>query len=237
MAVKFEENLRTIAENLLNVEVNTILSPSITGEKMPPPEHAVVDMAFTYDEQLLKMGIPRDSTKGDPPSPKGSPAEFGRLGARAASAAAPLEQQLTNGAKLSEEQGEHLNTLWRVNRYANQLMGMLHDYETRSGTHIPDDLDHSRAHGFHLELLPDELVVLRKIWDIGLDRIVLQTVIQLDGDVISRIHTDLAEPSPRNERLLNIHNGSVSASIAFWQQLVNLLGSFLKGVTDLMRGK
>jgi hypothetical protein len=107
----------------------------------------------------------------------------------------------------------------------------------RAGAPIPDDLSHESAHDHRMELLPDELVMLRKTWDIGLQQIVYQTVIQLDGDVITRIQSAFAEPNERNRHLLEIHTTAVATSTAFWKGLVDLIGSFLSGIVHLLPGK
>eukprot|EP01008_Symbiontida_sp_HLA12_P000282 NODE_1281_length_628_cov_1.760396_g1271_i0.p2 GENE.NODE_1281_length_628_cov_1.760396_g1271_i0~~NODE_1281_length_628_cov_1.760396_g1271_i0.p2 ORF type:complete len:109 (+),score=42.54 NODE_1281_length_628_cov_1.760396_g1271_i0:2-328(+) len=76
-----------------------------------------------------------------------------------------------------------------------------------------------------LPLATEELVLIRKIWDMGLEHIAMQTVIQLDGDVITRIQARYADKD--SKVIHRIHNQSVSVSLKFWGQLVRILKDIL----------
>jgi hypothetical protein len=84
-----------------------------------------------------------------------------------------------------------------------------------------------------LDLTPDHVTLIRKAWDIGTERIVLQTVIQLDGDVTTRMSESFA--AKPNDTVLKIHNDSVAASANFWTSLVNLIGQIAgQGVKSIL---
>jgi hypothetical protein len=225
MAIRFEDNLRTLAENLLTLEVNTILKPEITGEKMPPPEAAVADLATLYGdalEAIARAEQPQQAT------PRASAETFDDMVVRA-------DAMLSEPA-IAGNQTETL-TVRRIRDSCRKVSGLLNAEKARREVTGQSGGSRETEHGHALELLPDELVLLRKLWDIGLEQIAFQTVIQIDGDVITRIRSELAESNAQNQRLLEIHNGAVTTSIEFWKGLVELLGSFLKGVTELIRGR
>ena len=46
-----------VAHNLLSLEVNTILKENMTGERMPPLPHALLDVAGEYARALLRDGV------------------------------------------------------------------------------------------------------------------------------------------------------------------------------------
>ncbi|MBV8457580.1 MAG: hypothetical protein JO122_13305 [Acetobacteraceae bacterium] len=72
---------------------------------------------------------------------------------------------------------------------------------------------------------PDAIVKLRKIWEIGTATVVMQTVIQIDGDVVSRI---LPRRDDAETRVLNdIHQSAVEVSFKHWTFLVQLAESFV----------
>jgi hypothetical protein len=80
-----------------------------------------------------------------------------------------------------------------------------------------------------LPLTPDVLSMLYKAYEIGTEQIVLQTVIQIEGDVTSYITpTYLALPDQAKEIVMGIHNRSIGTSTQFWSALfttvVNLAG-------------
>jgi hypothetical protein len=81
----------------------------------------------------------------------------------------------------------------------------------------------------------EHAVRIRKIWDIGTDEIVLQTVLQLDGDVINRIkrNFDLA----RQEKLWEAHRRSVDLGVAHWQTMFELLQRLISGAFRTLLGR
>jgi hypothetical protein len=84
------------------------------------------------------------------------------------------------------------------------------------------------------ELPVDALLALRKIREIGTKQIAMQTVIHVDGDVITRIHPDHAGAS--GSPLVAIHQAAVLTSTQSWQGLIDTLGAFLEGVGRLFFG-
>ncbi|MCU0449891.1 MAG: hypothetical protein MUC97_08615 [Bernardetiaceae bacterium] len=80
-----------------------------------------------------------------------------------------------------------------------------------------------------LDLTPDSLSLLYKAYEIGTEQIVLQTVIQIEGDVTSYITpTYLGLPDQYKDIVMGIHNRSIVTSTQFWGALfstiVNLAG-------------
>jgi hypothetical protein len=83
------------------------------------------------------------------------------------------------------------------------------------------------------ELSVDDFITLRKIWEIGTEEIVMQTVIHLDGDVMTRVQPRWAGPEGRG--LLAIHSTSVATATSYWKLLVDTLGAFIQGVVGLVK--
>jgi len=80
-----------------------------------------------------------------------------------------------------------------------------------------------------LEMTPDELAFLYKAYSLGTDQIVLQTSIQIDGDVTSYISRYfLNSPREVQENLTRMHNDSIQTSTKFWtflfETIVKLAG-------------
>ncbi len=71
-----------------------------------------------------------------------------------------------------------------------------------------------------LELSPDEITQIRKIWEIGTQQVLLQTVIQIDGDMTSYITKQFVSyPEEVRSMLLGIHNQSINSATGFWKSL------------------
>jgi hypothetical protein len=83
------------------------------------------------------------------------------------------------------------------------------------------------------ELSVDDFVTLRKIWEIGTEEIVMQTVIHLDGDVMTRVQPHWA--GPEGQGVLAIHNTSVTTATSYWKLLVDTLRAFVGGVVSLVK--
>ena len=84
-----------------------------------------------------------------------------------------------------------------------------------------------------LDLTPDIFLHLRKAWEIGTENIILQTVIQIDGDVTTRMAESFSV-NP-NKTVLEIHNNSIETSTQFWSNLVKTLGEISGKISGLFR--
>ena len=77
-----------------------------------------------------------------------------------------------------------------------------------------------------IQLVPDEITLIRKIWEIGTQKVLLQTIVQIDGDVTSYItHGFLELPSEIRETVLGMHNDSIHTSTQTWNTLFNTVAN------------
>ena len=67
----------------------------------------------------------------------------------------------------------------------------------------------------------DDLIQLQKMWDIGVEEIVAQTIVHVTGDVTTRIQSGLGQPG--SEALFAIHRQSVDVSVACWRYLLDVI--------------
>ncbi len=73
---------------------------------------------------------------------------------------------------------------------------------------------------------------IQKIWEIGLQEIVMQTIVQIDGDVTTRVLPRYA--SSDHHFLYQIHRESVSVSMHYWRDLVKVLATFFASIWKLI---
>ncbi|HGG57816.1 MAG TPA: hypothetical protein ENK31_08485 [Nannocystis exedens] len=80
-------------------------------------------------------------------------------------------------------------------------------------------------------LRADEFGVVRKIWEVGTELVLVQTSVQLDGDVVTRISETLLSPDMTETRqtILTAHQENVSTALSHWRSLVDVA---LKLVND-----
>ncbi|MDM8552208.1 hypothetical protein QUF72_19135 [Desulfobacterales bacterium HSG2] len=214
------DQVKRIAQDLLNLEVNTIIKPNMTGRKMPSPRHALTDIAQTYNLKLIDIGLPlkrSDITLGSFKS-------YDMIREKAVDGIEAIKERIAKKSEQENDEAE-LVMLIRVKRMSDQIKGVFKSLEKRGAkqwdNNIPrEDMDSAPP----LELTAGERVLIRKIWDVGLEEIAMQTVIQMDGDVITRIQNKYV-----NEESIiihKLHNESVSTSLRFWSELVGIVEDF-----------
>lgn len=77
-----------------------------------------------------------------------------------------------------------------------------------------------------LDLSPEEITQIRKAWELGTEQVLLQTIIQIDGDVTCYLSTSFIElPAELRSLTLELHNDSIRTSTQFWSNLVQTVSS------------
>ena len=81
----------------------------------------------------------------------------------------------------------------------------------------------------------DTATRLRKIWELGTDEIVAQTLVHIDGDTITRFQRDI----PDEERMyyLSIHNQGVTMAVQQWKTLFDAFTELLGGLAARLFGR
>jgi len=120
--------------------------------------------------------------------------------------------------------------LRRIYRNCDQIKGLLRREAVR--THLSErPVTRDSTEAAELPLTADELITLRKVWEIGLETVVMQTVVQLDGDIVTRIQT--GRETAANRSIHDLHRQSVESALAHWQFLGKTLAEFL---TSTLKG-
>ncbi|VEN74697.1 conserved hypothetical protein [Candidatus Desulfarcum epimagneticum] len=218
----FSESVKAIAQDLTSLEVNTIIKHDMTGRKMPKPRHALIDIAESYLIKLADMGFPVETGSVRP----GSFDSFDQIREKAAEGILKFKKKASR-KPLDDEQESDLVLLHRIKRMSDQIKGLMKSFEKRGVAVWNNDISRADIENQapDLPLATEELVLIRKIWDMGLEHIAMQTVIQMDGDVITRIQARYADKD--SKVIHSIHNQSVSVSLKFWGQLVRILKDIL----------
>jgi len=80
-----------------------------------------------------------------------------------------------------------------------------------------------------------QLMVIKKAHDIGTERVVLQTIIGIDGDVTTRISQSFAK-QPVNF-INEMHHDATVISVRFWENLVNVVVKLGESIFNRLNGK
>lgn len=250
---RFADEVRRIVSDLTTLEINTIVTDSILGTKMPGVRHALVKIARDYDNQLALYGYGRPRGEHDEPPPpiRGGRDAFDDLYERALRLVLLLQQKSemhfhepSFNPPLSAEEAQMHQMACRIEEKSSQLKGLFNAVQRRGKALVETgELDISALHNdyghgeieenraalgrrFDFPVVPDELVLIRKIWDIGTDNISMQTIVQLDGDVVTRIHSGFLGED--HEITRKIHEKMIQTSISTWDGLVRLVGDFFR---------
>lgn len=88
--------------------------------------------------------------------------------------------------------------------------------------------DYSRSELIHkedqippLDLRERDLVLIRKVWELSTEVIVMQTSIQVDGDVINRVNSEYLR-QPYFSPLRDYHDRGVDIALRHWSNLVGV---------------
>ena len=71
---------------------------------------------------------------------------------------------------------------------------------------------------------------IRKIWEVGIERIVAQTVIQIDGDVITRVQEGMNDLQTTN--VLQIQQSGVDTGVRYWTTLLDIAERLIDGLAS-----
>ena len=90
-----------------------------------------------------------------------------------------------------------------------------------------------------LPLRDSEMVMIRKVWELGTEVIAMQTIVQVDGDVITRLNPIYLDEAAY-PKLHDYHNRGVNIALEHWSNLVNvakeLIVATAKGLSDRLSG-
>ncbi len=217
------DRLKYFAEDLLTLEINTIIAKNkINVSKLFQPQQALIEIANDYIGKLDDL----DSTiEVKDEILFGSPGLFDEI-------------NKSSAEKINEYKAsaflEDKADLWMLYRIKSTTRSILNIFES----HKPGILDRTEDNDLlwnnelQLPFKTDEVAIIRKAWELGTLEIAMQTVIQIDGDVVTRIQPDYAKEI--NNSLRDIHNQGVTTSIKFWKALVSLVNDFIKTIWELV---
>jgi hypothetical protein len=82
---------------------------------------------------------------------------------------------------------------------------------------------------------PADMMTLQKIWDIGMEEIVVQTVVHMTGDVTTRVQDGIA--GTRAELVLSIHRQTIDVSVGRWRDLLQAIKEIAGTAVGVLLGR
>lgn len=264
--------LKAMVNDLVKIEVNTILTDRINGRKMPSVPHALLDVAGAYVDVLRAYGVDLNAV-WDVAESRDEAVFENACGEKLAFGQRPAAPSYDNG--------------WWTFARLRWIAAHLADGPPRGDDDVPDaarpmlnricrNSDHLKVIVKPLESEPawaplirktrrelveagrrsaPELDVhalsqIRKIWEIGVEEIVCQTTLQLDGDVLTRLRRDLALEDDSDDdddddhltetdlhKIMRVHERSVGLSVQYWRGVFETVASLMGVTIDRLFGR
>ena len=236
-----KQRIKDFLLDLTSLEVNTLVTENITGESMGDPRQAIEAIRALYAEKLEAVAAihAEDSTPSSGPAspPREVSAARAAPGTVAPDSIQGLEQRADELKQQYETRlsKEDQNNLTRIRDRCRELTGLMTKLDggaelTVSASSQSQRASDKSASAKTAELSPEDTVALRKIWELGMEPIAAQTVIQLSGDVITRLHPKFA--SGQHPMLLELHRAGTATASEMWSSLVDTAVMILEKIID-----
>jgi hypothetical protein len=247
-AQKLGEKVSTTLYDLTHLEINTIVKDEMDASKAPAsPRLLLHSVATAYHQKLVSLGkkyAPFLNIPGIPPEElfRGKPVfrgsgvrSFRELGDNADIAEKLLDQRKTEIPLPEDEINADIMMLKRIQRISADLKRILvmegvdpcgeagsgHDFDDPEEVKAFRMLPAAKAELLDLNLDLRQLLVIKKANDIGTERVVLQTIIGMDGDITTRIARSFA--SQPVSYIHQMHHEAISVSVDFWKSLIQVV--------------
>jgi len=244
-------DLTGTARSLLNIEVNTILRENMTAEPMPSLPHALLDIAGDYARELcaqrINLPVYFATPLADPStillSWLDNPDWVGDRLTVSADTFDRLRWAAKNASRAQGPEAARITPAERalLDRIVNNSDEIKEMFKRFSPSMQPflgktrTELVGMRIQRGGYTVQIDDLIELQKMWDIGVEEIVAQTIVHVTGDVTMRVQSALGRPG--SETLFAIHRNSTDVSIACWHYLLDIIREIAGAtVRVLLRG-
>jgi hypothetical protein len=193
---------------------------------MPDARHALLDIAKDYQFKLIELRLPATDGGGrqmELEDLTGGEDTFKKI----CDAADRGIKSLSGKQVGSSQKADGAADVWMLNRIkdmSGQIAGTVFKQSDNEYTREALNVQHPEP----MKLSPENLVLIRKAWEMGTEEIAMQTVIQLDGDVVTRVQPKYAENTAAS--IHEIHRENVRVSVEFWKELVQLVKDFFTSV-------
>ncbi len=257
-AKKLEEKVSSTLYDLTHLEINTIIKDEMVASKAPSsPRLMLHSIATKYHEKLVALGIKYQQVM--PPPEEGVQNifrgkmvllgsgydSFKELSDRAESSMKMLRDYLSRVKPPDDTIQPDIMMLQRIHNISDDIRRILKmegvdpcgdkkvcDFDDAEMVRKFRNLTAREADKYELNLDLRQLMVFKKANDIGTEKVMLQTIIGMDGDITTRVAKAFAE---QPVTFINqLHHDAINISVDFWKNLItvvvklgeNILGMF-----------
>ncbi|TAF32191.1 MAG: hypothetical protein EAZ57_09780 [Cytophagales bacterium] len=240
--------IQDIAADLLRLEINTIIVDELTCDKPSNLRRAMWELAEDYRLKIIDIeaDVYHETTEQKRlfkaeeallfTNLTGGEKGFTELREYCEKLLHKLEQDLISSSneELEQDLRSHINMVDRIRRQSLNMVNIFKQLR-REAEANPDDfqgMDITNDHNEEqldqledLELLPMQVSMVRKAYEIGTQQILMQTVVQVEGDITSYITPKFLKLDAQDQNiLLGVHNSAIANSTKMWQYLFDTVG-------------
>jgi hypothetical protein len=243
-------DLTRTARSLLNIEVNTIVRDNMAADQMPTVPHSLLDIAKEYTDEMSRLGIDMPAYFAANADPSVTPPAFiappaGFVGASLTNALDTFNRlrwaanwgMISHDPRAAAIPATQRVLLDRIVNNCDAIKEMFKRFDQK----LLKFCGQTRAQLVALPIQPndytmspDDLIQLQKIWDIGVEIIVAQTLVHVTGDITTRVQERLARPEWAP--LFAIHRQSIDVSVGCWQYLLTALTQIAGAAVSALLG-
>ena len=257
-AQKLEEKVSSTLYDLTHLEINTIIKDEMVASKAPSsPRLMLHSIATKYHEKLVALGLKYQQVM--PPPEEGVQNifrgkmvllgsgydSFKELSERAESSIKMLRDYLSRVQAPDDTIQPDIMMLQRIHNISDDIRRILKmegvdpcgdkkvcDFDDAETMRKFRNLPAREAEKYELNLDLRQLMVFKKANDIGTEKVMLQTIIGMDGDITTRVAKAFAD---QPVTFINqMHHDAIGISVDFWKNLItvvvklgeNILGMF-----------
>jgi hypothetical protein len=225
MSEKNKFVISKLLDDLTHLEINTIIKKGMTSAPQPERiEEVLYVLLSNYKEKYVVL-VKRNDIDFDID-----------------------EDEITSYAKLYDsmdklndlmdekdyrlEEGDYIIFL-RMKSFCNYVRSRQNEISFTKRNGIGADatvytVDLREFGSFELEMNSRDRVMIKRLYDLGTERIVMQTRFGIDGDVITRIEENFAN-KPK-QVVLDLHEEHTNLSLKYWQSLINIVKNIIVGI-------
>jgi hypothetical protein len=216
-----------LLDDLTHIEINTIIKKGMTSAPQPDSiEEKLKVLLSDYIEKLATIiqrnDLPLDFTINNQP-----------VSIRCAEIKSYEQLYLTLDAIDNYMAFNHIRIqendyviIIRMKSFCNYLRSRTNDMPFAQSKNLAADaniytVNMDLCADFKIKINERDKVMITRIFDLGTERIVMQTRIGIDGDIVMRIEEDFAG-KPR-QVVLDVHDKHTSLALKYWQDIINVV--------------
>ncbi|HZK09224.1 MAG TPA: hypothetical protein VFC92_13655 [Bacteroidales bacterium] len=216
-----------LLDDLTHIEINTIIKKGMTSAPQPDSiEEKLRVLLSDYIEKLASIirrnDLPMDfQLKGKTVSIRC--AEIKSYEKLYADLDALDDYMSLNHIRIEEKD---YVIIIRMKSFCNYLRSRSSDMLFTQSKNLASDVnlysvDMDRCADFKIKINDRDKVMITRVFDLGTERIVMQTRIGIDGDIITRIEQDFA--GMPKQVVLDAHDKHTNLALKYWQDIINVV--------------